>query len=445
MSAVRDYAREHAAELVLDLGSTTEDLRANPGDKQAWASFGIGATKGMWSALPASVRAESLSSLDDAIGVAKDFADLGVTISTEVLSGIAGSADAIPIVGGAIKAVLDAVGGWVVFYRVVQASHEAYSRDSKNIAQWRTFLEQAGPSTWAAGLYPLKLYEKFYEKSDRIDGERWRLSPCIAPSRRDAAAWGLGWAEAWEGECIPGRPLSRSTKGGSPHHFEKKSGTDCSAQAAVSALFWPFWSPNHVAEPIRAYSVEGLAPLADPNEILVARQQALLSHAPTNMRVRGDRLRDARSTFTRYFRDQMQSNGGMLFCVEGEIPGMHAFPTGLDPTRFPIDSMYREQHAHGVGGFDFYWHANGTVGSYGTGPDLTEVGVPAMGAPLHAPELAYTAAQLNAVVTGVKAFFTARTAMLEQPYAMQALLKGRPSRYDPRVRAAIRESAESVK
>ena len=445
MGAVQDYVRANAAEMALDLGATTDELRANPGDKSAWARFGMGASKSLWSALPAESRDPALAALNDQIAIAHDIADLGVSVAGEVLTELAVSTDAIPIVGGAISAVIDVIGNFIFLAQTIRGSREEFAAMDKNIEQWNMFRDSTSPNSWALGLLPVALFENYIpDKADRVDGERFRLMPCIRPSYRDSAAWGLGWADSWEGQCYPGRPMRAEG-----FDYERKGGTDCKAQCAVSSLFWPFWSPNHTATPIGVYRFESGYAIADPNEWLVARQQALLADPATNMRVRGDRVSAARTSLSRYFRDQMQSNGGMLFCSDGTIPGMHNFTTGIDSKRYRIDSKYQERHAHGVGGFDYFWHPNGTVGSYGTGPDLTQVGVPSMGPPLSKQDLAYTAAQLNTVVTGVKAFFVARAAMLEQPYAMQALLaKGGIAggrRYDRAVRSAMRASAESVK
>ncbi len=443
--AIKSYLEDHAPELVFNLGAVTEDLRENPRDGAAWARFGLGTSTKLWASLPPAQRNPAIEALNKQIDLVRSLADLGISLAGDVLTELAVSFDAVPIIGGAISAVIDAVGMFVMIGVTIKGQHMSHSALDKNIQQWKMFDEQTNPDDWALGLMKVKNYEHYYKKDDRINGQKWRYTPCIVPSYRDAAAWGLGWAPRPEGKCHPGRRLTRKPKHLNPYNFKKGSGTSCEAYACVSSLFWPFWSPNHFATPIAVYyfEEEGYA-LADPNEFMIARQQALLADPESNMRVRGERLVHCLDTFTTYFRDKVRGAGGMTRVSDGQIPDLTTYPRESDPERFEIGARFDpaeefEKRIH------FYWDDNGMIKPYFYAPDLTEVGVPSFGPPEWEKGMAYTAAQLNTVVAGVKGFFVARAAMLDHPYVMKALLGGRRHRrFDPEILAAMKESAKGV-
>ncbi len=455
MSAFDEYLQEYQGELAFDLGSITESLAADPGNKRAWVGFSLGVSKQIWSALPTDVRSVALFALQDQIQIIEDSTDLAVSGATDAIMGAAGVVEAIPIAGAIIEGVLVVVTITVDTVKGLQGVHYAQSKHELNREQRATFEAVTDPSQWALGNYSVRRYERYYWPSERINKQKWRRRPCIVPSYRDPTVWGLPSAPEAVGSCDPGRRVTRKL---GTYDFTSEGGQNCVSFAAISSLFWPFWSTNHKAKPISVYGEEvypdtpGLfiAPTVDPNEILVTRQQAILSNPVTNMRVRGERLRDAQSVFVRYFRDKVYGMRGMIEMRGNEVK---LRPTTADATgsgtgpidRWRIDPIFNPEHEFG-GPVHYYWNKNGMIENYGRGPDLTEVGVPAF-APSQKryQDLGYSAAQLNTVVASVKGFFTARTAMLQQPYAMRALLRTNPARlFDPRVRNAMRESAARV-
>lgn len=460
MPALDEYLTEHASELNFDLGSVTSSLASDPGSNRAWAQFSLGVSQQIWSALPASIRSGALAGLQDAIDLIEQAADLAVSAAIDAVMDAAGIVEAIPIVGAIIEAAVVLVESIVGAVKGVKQLNYAYSVQDKNIEQQRTFEASTSPNEWALGNIPVRNFKHYATGSDRVDRVYWRSRPCIVPSYRDAAVWALPTPPDAIGSCDPGRELDR--RGSGYDDFRKESGSDCESFAAVSCLFWPFWSPNHEAKPISWYGKEVYpdnAPFkldgVDPNKILIVRQQALLSNPATNLRVRGSRLRNAQRIFTQYFRDKVHGMGGMLTMRGNEVK---LRTTTADATykdrneqgpvdRWQIDPAFDPAHEFG-GDVYYYWNANGLIENYGRGPDLADVGVPAFCPPAMRPQwkdLGYSASQLNAVVAGVKGFFTARAAMLRQPYAMKAILASHPPRtFDRMAVAAMRESAATV-
>jgi hypothetical protein len=135
--------------------------------------------------------------------------------------------------------------------------------------------------------------------------------------------------------------------------------------------------------------------------------------------------------------------------TDGLARGINGRPSDTvppDPTRYAIDPSFNPAHEFASDAPLFYWNDNGMIEGYGD-TDLTTVGVPSFGPPPTNASLAYTAAQVNAIVGGVKAFFTARAAMIAHPFAMAALIGDRTvgrRRWDPEALPAIRESAKGA-
>lgn len=466
MSALDEYLQEYRPELDFDLGTITANLAAlspeDPGSNRAWANFSLEVSKQIWSALPVDIRSGALFALQEQIDLIEMAADLAVSTAIDALMEVAGIVNAIPIVGAIIEAVLIVVTGVVDTVKGLQGLHHAHSQQEKNREQKHTFEQVTDPTAWAVGLYQINRTEKYFWPSQRIDGQKWRRVPCIVPSYRDPTVWGLSTPPEAIGSCYPGRPITRKL---GTYDFRGDEGVNCVSFGAFSSLFWPFWSTNHDARPLQIWGKEVYpekpkslfrAPATDPNEILVTRQQAILSNPVTNMRVRGETVRGAEVAFSRYFRDKIFGLGGMIEMRGGDVKlrtttadsGGSVGSEDGPIDRWTIDRTFDPNHEFD-GDVYYYWNPNGLIENYGRGPDLADVGVPAFCPPAlntAYKDHGYSAAQLNTVVAGVKGFFTARAAMLRQPYAMKAILRQNPGRtfFDPMVRAAMRESAQAV-
>lgn len=439
--------------LDLDIGyPEIMEIIAAPTDQRRWSEFALKVVREVWMALPASLRQDMRS----AIGLIIKFVEEAVIEAIGPIIGtLTSTLEAFPLIGAVIKMVGELVGQIVDAVRDIKAIYTAWSGMQKNIEQLKTFYYSGHPTQWVAALLHDFTYPYYESKSsDRINNMKWRRRPCISPSWRDSAVWGLGHAERPEGNCLPGRALKVTAKMNLvqkwPESFENRSGTSCSSECAVSCLFFPFWSTNHPAVPLRVYAGGGQTAdddvVVDPNILLMERQTALLADPLTNLSASGAAVRRAHDAFVRYFKDQLLFAGLWPVNEDGMISS---------PQRFAIASGYNVEEEHTLGAPKFYWGSDGTIRMYAarpgeTPPDVALYGVPALG-----PEnpgstwtsdkrlLAYTVGAFNAVVRASKAFFHARRSFLLNVWDIRMLIDYRPDMniYDPDIHDAMREVA----
>jgi hypothetical protein len=213
----------------------------------------------------------------------------------------------------------------------------------------------------------------------------------------------------------------------------------CRSFIAVSCLYFPYWSPNHPARPLNVYA----DPYPDfahfretppnPNNFLVAAQQALLCDQRVNFQARGSDVLDVYDRFRTWYLDLRLEAGETLRSVneDGLLSG--------DDT-FAYDDSYDKRHEY-TRERRFYKRSDGLIEAYGQRADPAAAGFRAP-ENLYSSKLAVTLAQYNTIVSQTKAFFTARRRFLENVDAMKALVdEGNLRRYDPAIRKIIEEQA----
>lgn len=468
MSALDQYLDFRPDLLDLDLGPRVSDdtilaLIEGPTEPKVWAQFALSVIREVWMALPPEIQdtvREQMTAIIDAVGA------------------LVGAVEMAPIIGDLIAIAIDILVKLGEIGSMRKEFDDTHSRHEKNYQQIDTLSQFSNdPTQWLVGLYRDLNYPYYeHDASNRENNMRWRARPCISPSWRDSAVWGLGHAPKPDGNCFPGRALDRKgsalAKGGAPgsdgrwrsknfewppgsggkyHGFHYRDGSTCVSQCAVSSLFYPFWSTNHRATPIAVGTDdESLIDELDPNPVLIQRQTELLINPLVNLRAHGSVLRRAHDAFVRYFKDTLLYNGLWRVDENGDINGAG---------RHAIDPKFDEDHSageHAPGAPKFYWGPGGTIVAYGkrleeTPGDEARYGVPAL-----APEnpgstsqrigLAYTVGSFNAVVRATRGFFLARRNFLLSQKQIRAIFdwekavhpnRGRGKTFDPEVQKAM--------
>lgn len=418
-------------------------LRSRPGrdnrnDPAAWFAFAVDAVKVSWQALPDDLRREVFAMLNDLIVDA--VADLVVDVGDQIGNAV----DAIPIIGDIIKIAVQLVYVFVDWARIKRNENEHRTVTNLQNAQFNTIKFMDDPRDWVMQRTRVQNYVKWMGR--RTGKGDWTLRPSMRNSlgidrmfwvdegKRDSGWCGEGVGmkcpEFWDG--------AKQYGGCTPH----KSGNEayyCKRDIAISALFYPYWSPAYPPEPIVTYVDDG----PDPNALLMARQLALLSNPDANLRVKGRRLRDKSNHFIDYFIHMMKAFGvndkpGFL-----EINNDHQAPGTDREDRLLIDEQENPNYSPSKSNMTrFYFRPDGIIEPYSraSGNDPARWGVRTKSG--DSGNMALSIDQYNSVVGMTNAFFAARANMLRDGALMKGLKADHGlNKYDEEVRAAISYAA----
>jgi hypothetical protein len=303
--------------------------------------------------------------------------------------------------------------------------------------RFATLLELSSPNDWVFGIAQTLNYTA-------RAGNEWRRRPCFRSGYiADRMFTGeLGLPDS--GSCNKGvlydcPPIYRS------NNYEDcwpkdsdDAGKECIRRTGFSALYWPFWCPAYPAAPMTIYMSGN-----DPNELLMARQMALLSNPDANLQVNENHVLDVADTFVEWYLDQLE-----VYAPPGARYGLLAIDSsGSAPgtavkDRLTIDEEQRVDWAPAPSDRNkFYFDRYGMIRAYDfAGVDPASWGVRAAGG---VDQLAVSVASYNAVVGNTYAFFTARTSFLRNGPIMNALVREYgANRYSSSVRPAVQYAAD---
>lgn len=385
------------------LGELLDRFEKSGGKPGRAAAYTFQAMRLAWSALPSGVRDMALQALEDAVETALDRIGEGLE-SAPIVGWIADIAIYLFKVIGEAR-------------RGVDANNEAWSRQQKNTSQILTFAKAQSPTSWVYSTVKGVPYMRYRGK---VGKDRWRSVPSIRPTlRSENIVFGYDKYPDPKGNCDPGKPY-KSTKDG----WEAKDDTSpCTYYVGFSALFYPFWSPNHNTDPITYYGAEvwpanaGFKdPGEDPNLVLMERQALLMSDPEVNLQVRGSFLRNRHDRFLKFVK--YNSTG-----------------VGVDKTYQPAKDEQKYPSTK------LYFDDNGLIKPYYRSAQDGQISMDVIIAEYKGVKV--TAAMYNCVVGMTRAFFTARAMFLENMEFMAAYVKdGRVNSFDPEVKAAVRAASK---
>jgi hypothetical protein len=386
--------------------------RSDPGDWLAFASKALGE---VWRAMPEEIRDKAWGLLDDlAKRALENAADLGINLGK--LS--EGMSEAIPIIGAAIDGIVQAVVAGFQARRELAAINRDISNAHRQMRQMDTLAKLSTPQRWVYSRVDVENYTAFR------GGTTWRRQPSFGRSLGETALMFEAVAGAKDkGNCAPGTeykcPVFRSN--GYEDCEPKRKGDEknnCRRQLAVSALFYPYWSP---AYPAGAIPIDWQK--QDPNALLISRQTALLTNPDANLRVRASSMRSLVSRFRRFYLDALKQGARRVNDLGAVEPGSE---------RQRVDTA--EVRELGREGFFF---RGGLIHPYGN-EQTDQWGVPAIGGAARG-NMAVTIAQYNAVVAAELSFFTARAQMLRNTKSIGLLVERHgASSYDAEAQAAMK-------
>lgn len=386
-----------------ELGELIDRFQDSAGRPARALAFTFEAMKLSWVALPSDIRQQALLGLRDA--------------GIEVLQTLGDQLGDVPLYGWIADVAKLLITTISEVREAFKANNEAWSKQDRNEQTQRTFEDLSAPTSWLYGQTQIHLYMRF---DNEVGLNRWRTRPPIEIAGQAAKIFGLD-ALPQTGNCSPGKPYK--SKGGG---WEAKDSTSpCKAYAAVSALFYPYWSPVETTDPIPYYGRD-VWPKAsgfkdsgvDPNLVLIERQALLLSDPYVNLQASGRHLQKVHDQFLRWF------EANAIVGVDEEKIEARDYQKD-PPSRYYLDDngllrIYYQASQDNLASMD------DVVAEW---PGYAEV----------------TAAQYNCVVGMTRAFFTARSAFLTNQPAMAAYVAdGRVNDFGSDVRGAVREAAEGI-
>jgi hypothetical protein len=416
--------------------------RDRPSD---WFAFSLQSSREVWRALPKELRDQIRGAVLDLVSEAlSDVSELGADIAGKV----ADATGSIPVIGQLLAMVAEYVAAWVEWGQVSQEEREKASWWHLDNQRYLTILAYDSPIYWAMWRMEVLNYLKYV--GPRAGEGSFAALPCF---RRSGSADYLFYTNAGAGDqgwCDQGVPYSCGAGGGfidieGCWPFPgKNAGKECKRVTAISALFFPYWSPVYPAGPLAVHHESSL----NFSDLLIARQSALLSVPDANLRVNGSGVRATADRFVARFYQGLKTMGqaigrDVLAVVRINSNGDWV-ETGTDD-RLTIDREFIEDFQPSeVHANRFYIREDGAIVAYDGAPDAdtNSWGIPGYG-PDEQPNLGITLSQLNTIITASSAFFAARANMLRNGVSMKSLLTAHSvSSYDSEVRAAISYSAD---
>ncbi len=413
----------------------------NRNDPMAWFAFAADAVKLSWQALPDDLRKQVFAVLNDLIDDA--IAQLG-DLAADVGDQVGNAIGAIPIIGDIIKFAIQLVYVFIDWARIKRDANQHRTVSNLQQAQYNTIKFMDDPRDWVMSRTRVQNYVKWIGR--RTGKGDWALRPSMRNSigidrmfwvdegKRDSG-WcgggvGMKCPEFWDG--------GKQYGGCTPH----KSGNEtfyCKRDIAISALFYPYWSPAYPAGPIVTFVSDG----PDANVLLMARQFALLSNPDANLRVKGRRLRDKSSRFVDHFIGMMK-----MFGVDGKPGFLKIDKDGNAPgtdrkDRLLIAEQENPNYSPSKSNMTrFYFRPDGIIEPYSraSGNDPARWGVRTREG--DGGSMGLTIDQYNSVVGMTNAFFASRANMLRDGAMMRGLKSDHGlGKYDEEVRAAMSYAA----
>ena len=382
-----------------------------------------------WQALPEEIRAEALQAVQDLI-------DLGLAQIPAIANGMAsavasGIGDAVPIIGALVEAVIEAIMAFVRAKKITEQHREDIAKLNRWKAQMDTLFNYPDPEDW---VFKQMRCENWL---DHIEGKEWREKPAFSRSSAGDAQLPFRSTKGLpdSGSCGTGLRW-KCTGVWAPFDCEVDSdGEPCRRWTSVSALFYPYWSPSYAALPIP----DKVGMTTDPNDLLIARQFALLSLPDANLRVDLHKAKLMALRFHNWFMDRAKKVGLSRVNTDGI-----AIPT-LPDDRLLVEPDEIENYVPSQSDRRRFFVGEDSLIQTHPGADAiaADWGVPAEEGPQTPQNLMVTVAQHNTVVGSVLALVAARAAMLRRGPIMAALIQDHGIKaYDPRARAAMTYAAE---
>ena len=417
-------------------------------DPSAWLAYAGTAIKQAWDALPKGIREKMRDAINDIIQDALD----EVQGITDALSETAEVANAAPIIGQIIGAVIVLVGEIVGAVKGTKAINRNISTYHKAMRMSLTFENYSDPRDWVFKSMKLENYTQYVEP--RKQGN-WSREPCfgragLATDRMFSKRVGAsdvgrcGHKNGVKMKC----PMKRDFGYEDCERYYKRESQNpsnyCSRHLGISALFYPYWSPAYASNPIsNAY----MGTSADPNAILMGRQTMLLADPYSNLRVVSASLLDMTDRFVAFWKHALDT-----FAVDGKKALLKIDENGNAPgtntsDRYTIDERENPNYtaSHTLKN-RFYFDEHGRILPYTGMASVNEWGIRASGGSGRGTDggsLAVSVGAYNAVITNTLAFFTARSSMLRNGGRMRGLLIDHPkSSLDPAVQAAVQYAAD---
>lgn len=414
-------------------GKELEAALRSDNDPATWIAFAGHTLQTVWEAMPADIRSKLQLAL-------RDIVDLGLqrvqSVVTDAASAAVGNvAEAIPLIGTIIKAVLVVIDASVEYAKQIDDQNKMFSRQDYYSKRFETISNYSHPDSLVYQQMHVLNYFSYKKK-----GNVWRKRPSYARSSGAADRIFLGSSGLSDvGSC--GKGLLMDCPSGSffdwddcsYHNSDDKA---CYRRLGISSLFFPFWSPacSDLGLIKFRYDYESL----NPNTLLAANQMLLLSNPNINLMVNGERLRNIRDRFRKFFLDQVNVYNGLLKISNGKAPGT---PKG---DRITIDDSKRSDYVPTSKDKNkLYFDSDGLIKAYSGTANLSKWGVRATRGPQTPRFAAISIAQYNAVIGSSLAFFSARANFLRNGPLMKALESDYGiSNYDKEVRNAMKYSAD---
>ncbi len=375
-----------------------------------------------WQALPADVRNQAISALNNVAG----------TISQSIGS--------VPIIGDVINVIIIAFTAISDSHKLVKKVYKSAAKHKLNVAQFEQFKSAIHPTDWIYTAQKIKLYKD--PSCTNLLKDCYRTRPCLYPIGNDNAV--VGWKSlpkaTWS--CGSGKEYNRALHIGK--YKENSDSKSCDAWCMFSSLFYPFWSPNSAGnlekdkvrsctEPLPVYKGNEGDDIFDPNVILIQQQAALLGDSLTNLRADSARVIDI-------------YNGFMKFFKSARIKAVK------------IDDKYITKNDVVYSGSRYWKDDNGFLNVYGAATQ--SVGTTMYSDIAHTPDYhkeywdeygdrntSINAGAYNAIVGMTRAFFTARAGFLANTEAMNVFANDKLSgkkiidALDPAVKNAVKVAA----
>lgn len=434
---------------------------ADRNDVQGWAAYATASMKQAWAALPADIRNLALDAVNKVLlQVVSGVLGEATQAVGQAVRDLTDSLGAIPIVGIIIEALELLIGGIVEGVKGIDEANAGASKYYYKDFQFRMVRDEViVQRKLVRAVFEIDLYPHWYKSGLRINSVDWRAEPVLTPilGPEAKALWGIdvpaptGYGGS---DCMPGMPIG--TKGGGLMSERREDwvrqgdGDFCDGKTVVSALYFPYWTPNLPAKPFAVYdtTIWGDTPFKiaprNPNLPLITGQQAILADFRTNLRSRGAEVLGVLNTFRGWYEGKLDRGQGWWALPMTE-DGLMVVPSGGGlPDRYAVDQTYNADHQHTME-TRFFKRSDGLIASYGERGDLSRYGVVAP-ENLYSSVLGVSLAQHNTIVAQSKSFFTARRRFFENTAVMKQIVsENQLGTYDPDIREVIEAQANPPK
>lgn len=261
------YSRAIAPLARWDVPDTAEgrdllDRIRRKNDASAALGQALGLLRQGWGSFPAELRGRALEAVSDAV----DSAIEGLADAGEL-------ADAAPLIGQIVGAVITMVQGFIKTGQAIKNENQEISNFAHQRAQFKTIAKLDQPWTWVYSPVTAKMYAQYIKV--RTGGD-FDVVPGFtrAGLERDRPFTGLASAPD-SGNC------RKAIKIGLDYVWDPAS--DCRRVLGISALFYPWWSGAYAPGPLPIWAEASGG--TNANRLLIYRQTQLIADPRTNLRV----------------------------------------------------------------------------------------------------------------------------------------------------------------